>query len=171
MMAEMLVLRLVHVLGGVFWVGAMMYNAFFLMPTIAQAGPAAAGPIIAGFQQRKLFVWLPIVAILTMLAGVRLMMIQSANFSSAYFGTPMGRTYLAGGAMAIIAFAIGFAVNRPAMTRMSELGAAMASANDSAKAAMQGEMAMLRKRSGVGTVVVTWLLIGAAAAMAVARYM
>ena len=171
MMAEMLVLRLVHVLGGVFWVGAMMYNAFFLMPTIAQAGPAAAGPIIAGFQQRKLFVWLPIVAILTMLAGVRLMMIQSANFSSAYFGTTMGRTYLAGGAMAIIAFAIGFAVNRPAMTRMSELGAAMANANDSAKAAMQGEMAMLRKRSGVATAVVTWLLIAAAAAMAVGRYM
>ena len=70
MMAELLVLRLVHVLGGVFWVVAMMYNAFFLMPTIAQAGPAAAGPIIAGFQQPKLFVWLPIVAILTMAIGV-----------------------------------------------------------------------------------------------------
>lgn len=170
-MAEILVLRLVHVLGGVFWVGAMMYNAFFLMPTIAQAGPAAAGPIIAGFQQRKLFVWLPVVAILTMLAGVRLLMIQSAGFSSTYFGTPMGRTYLVGGALAIIAFAIGFAVNRPAMTRMSELGAAMATANDSAKSAMQGEMAMLRKRAGIATALVNWMLIAAAAAMAVARYM
>jgi uncharacterized membrane protein len=171
MMAEMLVLRLVHVVGGVFWVGAMMYNAFFLMPIMAQAGPAAAGPIIAGFQQRKLFVWLPVVAILTMLAGLRLMMLQSAGFSSVYFGTPMGRTYLLGGAAAIIAFAVGFAVNRPAMTRMSELGAAMAGSDEAKRAAMQAEMATLRKRAGVATAVVTWLLIGAAAAMAVGRYM
>ena len=68
MAAEMLVLRVVHVLGGVFWVGAMMYNAFFLMPALSQAGPAA-GPVMAGMQQRKLFMWLPIVAVATMLAA------------------------------------------------------------------------------------------------------
>jgi hypothetical protein len=169
-MAEMLVLRVVHVLGGTFWVGAMMYNAFFLMPILTQAGPAAAGPVIAGFQQRKLFVWLPVVAVLTMLAGVRLLMIKSAGFSSVYFATPMGRTYLLGGALAVIAFAIGFAVNRPAITRMSTLGATLATAEDSRKAVIQAEMATLRKRGAVGTAAVNWMLIVAAVAMAVARY-
>ena len=168
-MAELLVLRVVHVMGGIFWVGGMMWMAFFLMPTMAAAGPAA-GPVIAGLQQRKLFVWLPVVAIATMLAGIRLMMIQSANFSAIYFSTPMGRTYLAAGSMAILAFAIGLTVNRPAMNRIPAITAAMPSADESSRAQMQAEMATLRKRSGVMTKVVTWLLIGAAVGMSVARY-
>lgn len=170
MMAEMLVLRLVHVLGGIFWVGAMMYMAFFLMPTMAQAGPAA-GPVIAGLQQRKLFVWLPVIAIATLLAGIRLMMLQSDGFSAVYFGTPIGRTYLVSGALAVIAFALGISVNRPAMNRIGVLMAAMPTADEAGRAAMQAELAVLRRRSGVATKVVTWLLIAAAAGMAVARYM
>ena len=170
MMAEMLVLRLVHVMGGIFWVGGMMYMAFFLMPTMAQAGPAAA-PVIAGLQQRKLFVWLPVIAIATLLAGIRLMMLQSDGFSSLYFGTPMGRTYLVAGALAVIAFAIGVSVNRPTMNRIGVLSEAMPGADDSTRAQMQVEMAVLRKRSGVVTKLVTWMLIAAAAGMAVARYM
>ncbi len=170
MMAEMLVLRLVHVLGGIFWVGGMMWMAFFLMPTMAAAGPAAA-PIIAGLQQRKLFVWLPVVAIATILAGIRLMMIQSTGFSSIYFATPMGRAYVLGGSLAISAFAIGLTVNRPVMARMTELGTAMAAADEASRPAMQTEMATLRTRASRATRMVTWMLIVAAAALAVARYM
>lgn len=170
MMAELLMLRLVHVMGGIFWVGGMMYMAFFLMPTMAQAGPAA-GPVIAGLQQRKLFVWLPVIAIATMLAGIRLMMLQSDGFSAVYFATPMGRTYLIAGSLAVIAFAIGFSINRPIMNRIAVLTAAMPGADESSRAQLQAEMAMLRKRSGVATRLVTWLLIAAAAGMAVARYM
>jgi uncharacterized membrane protein len=169
MMAEILVLRLVHVLGGIFWVGAMLYNAFFLMPAMVQAG-AAAGPVMAGLQQRKLFTWMPVVAILTMLAGIRLMMIGSQGFDGTYFATPMGRTYLGGGVLAILGFVVGLTVARPAMMRAGELSQAMASADEAGRAAMQAELATLRKRGATASTVVTWMLIAAAAAMAVARY-
>ncbi len=169
MAAEMLVLRVVHVLGGVFWVGAMMYNAFFLMPALSQAGPAA-GPVMAGMQQRKLFMWLPIVAVATMLAGIRLLMIQSAGFSSVYFGTSAGRTYLLGGVVAIVAFAIGLFISRPTMMRMSQLSAALPTAEESRRAAMQEEMAVLRRRGATSGTIVTWMLIAATVAMAVGRY-
>ena len=43
MIAEILVLRLVHVLGGMFWVGSGLFSTFFLLPALAGAGPAAAG--------------------------------------------------------------------------------------------------------------------------------
>lgn len=169
-MGEMLVLRLVHVLGGTFWVGGMMYMAFFLMPAMAQAGPAA-GPVIAGMQQRKLFVWLPVVAIATLLAGIRLMMIQSDGFRAVYFATPMGRTYLVAGSLAIIAFVIGLTINRPAMNRIGVLTQEMASADDSRRTQLQSELAALRGRTRVATAIVTWMLIAAAAGMAVGRYM
>lgn len=169
MAAEMLVLRVVHVLGGVFWVGAMMYNTFFLMPVLSQAGPAA-GTVIAGMQQRKLFMWLPIAAIATMLAGIRLLMIQSAGFSSIYFSTAPGRTYLVGAVMAVTAFAVGLFVARPTMMRMTQLGASLPTADESRRAALQEEMAVLRRRGAVSGSLVTWLLIGATVAMAVGRY-
>lgn len=57
---EILVLRLVHVLGGVFWLGSGLFTAFFLMPALATAGPAA-GPLMGALQRRKLFTVLPIV--------------------------------------------------------------------------------------------------------------
>ena len=38
-MAELIVLRLIHVLGGIFWIGTMLYNTFFLVPVFTAAGP------------------------------------------------------------------------------------------------------------------------------------
>src|SRR5688500_5509174 len=70
MNAELIVLRLIHIVGGVFWVGSALFTAFFLMPTLMQAGPSAAGPVMGGLQQRKLMVWLPVVAVLVMLSGL-----------------------------------------------------------------------------------------------------
>lgn len=168
-MGEIVMLRLVHVVGGVFWVGSMMYLTFFLMPAMADIGPAA-GQLGAAFQRRKVFVWLPLVALLTILAGLRLLMIDSASFASGYFATNTGKLYLGGGIAAIVAFLIGVTVNRPAMTRLTALGETLAGADEAARARIGAEMAALRARSGTGAKVVTWLLIIAAATMAVARY-
>ena len=96
MTGELLVLRLVHIVGGMIWVGTGVFNSFFLMPTLAQAGPAA-GQVIAGLQKRRLFTFLPVVALLTILSGVRLMQITSAGFSPAWFASTPGRTYAAAG--------------------------------------------------------------------------
>ena len=37
MQGELLVLRLVHVLGGIFWVGSALFMAIFLFPALASA--------------------------------------------------------------------------------------------------------------------------------------
>ena len=45
MSAEIIVLRLLHILGGVFWVGAITYATFFVMPSIAEAGPGGGAAV------------------------------------------------------------------------------------------------------------------------------
>ncbi|HRP07539.1 MAG TPA: hypothetical protein PLL69_03535 [Gemmatimonadales bacterium] len=169
MSGELLVLRLVHVLGGIFWVGGMMYANFFLAPALRQAGPAAA-TVMAGLQQRKAFVWLPVIALITILAGIRLMMISSLGFQPAYFAAAPGKVYLAAGTASVIALVVGLAVVRPGMQRMAGIGARIASAPESERAAMQAEMARLGSRGAAMQALVTWLLIFAAAGMAVGRY-
>jgi len=170
MAGELLVLRLLHVMGAILWVGGMSFSTFFVMPAVAQAGPAA-GPVMAGFQRRKVFVWMPVIAIVTILSGFRLLMIVSSNFSSAYLSTPTGRTFTISAVIGLLAFLIGMIVTRPEMTRMGLLSAEAANATEARRAEIQAELATIRARNARITLLVTILLLIAAAGMAVARYM
>lgn len=169
MQTELLLLRIVHVVGGVFWVGAMAFNAFFLGPAMTAAGPAA-GPVAVGLQRRKVFVAMPIVAILTILAGLRLMMITSSGFSRAYFARPSGMTYAIGAALALLAFLYGLVVTRPAMARVAAMSHAAAS-DETTRERIAAEVRAQQQRARSSTLVVTVLLVLAATAMAVARYL
>lgn len=169
-MGEIVVLRLVHVVGGIFWVGSMMYLTFFLLPAIAELGPTA-GQVMAALQRRKPFVWLPIVALLTIVSGLRLLMISSASFSASYLATPTGQAYLGAGVLAIIALVVGLVVNRPLMGRMMALSASLADADTATRERVGAEIAAVRSRARAAAVLVTWMLVVAAAGMAVGRYL
>jgi hypothetical protein len=171
MSAEIVVLRLVHILGGIFWVGSGLFTSLFLMPALASSGPAA-GQVMAGLQQRRLFTILPVVALLTILSGLRLMWIGSAGFASAYFASASGRTLTAGGAASIAAFALSLLVARPAAVRAARLGASLAGAPEGAdRATLAAQLDALRRRGAVSSMLAVVLLVLAAAAMAVARYL
>jgi uncharacterized membrane protein len=165
MQAELLVLRLVHVLGGIFWVGSALFMAIFLFPALAASGPAA-GQVMAAIQRRRIFTVLPIVALLTLVSGVRLMQITSDGFSAAYFASSSGRVIAWGGTFAIAAFVIGLLVARPAGLKLARLNAGPPSMDPSATA----ERVRLERLVKVVGVVNVVLLLMAAVAMAVARY-
>lgn len=169
MSAELIVLRLIHIVGGTFWVGSVLFTSFFLMPTLMNAGPAAAGPVMGGLQQRKLMVWLPVVGLLVILSGLRLMMIVSGG-DPHWFQHRTGHTYSVAGGLAIVAFIIGMTVNRPAMVKAGKLGQSAVS-DAPTRAAIQEEIKRLQRRSYIGTMVVTWLMLASAVGMAVARYL
>lgn len=167
---ELLVLRTVHVLGGIFWVGSAVFTALFLVPALGTAGPAA-GQIMTAMRQRGLMTVLPAIAVLTILSGLRLMWIMSSGFSAAYFGAPAGRTFALAGAAAILAFLIAMVVTRPAAIRMGQLGGSIASALPDQRDALMNELATLSRRNSLASGVVTTLLVLGAFGMAIARYL
>lgn len=169
MNAELIVLRLIHVVGGIFWVGSVMFTSFFLMPALMKAGPVASGAVSAGLQARRMLTWLPAAAILVILTGLRLMMIVSQGQPD-WFQHRAGHAYAVSSALAVVAFIIGVAVSRPAMIKAMRLGQAAVS-DAASKQMIQGEAARLQRRSYLGTMAVTWLLVLAAIGMAVARYL
>lgn len=171
MNAELLVLRLVHILGGIFWVGSAIFTSFFLIPVIGSS-PAVAGQVMAGLQKRRLFTILPIVAFLTIVSGIRLLAIASAGFSSAYFSTSMGRTFAASALAAIVAFLLSLLISRPGFVRVGRLGASLATATDEgARQRITAEMQRLSRRVAIANAIVVALLLFSAAGMATARYM
>ena len=171
MNGEFIVLRLVHILGGIFWVGSGLFTAFFLVPALAKSGPAA-GQIMAALQQRRLFTVLPIVALLTIFSGLRLMWLTSAGFDPVYFAGPVGRTFSMSGGFAILAFILSLAVARPAAVRAASLGASLATAPDEAtRTRLTAQLTGLRRRGAIASTVVLVLFVLGAAGMAVARYL
>jgi uncharacterized membrane protein len=169
MQAELLVLRLIHVIGGIFWVGSGLFTSFFLFPVLTQSGPAAAA-IMTGLQRRKMMVILPINAIITMLAGLRLMQITSGGFSRAYFASPMGKTYVVAGMAAILSFLMGIIIARPGTLRLTRL-TQMAASGEQDREKLAAEMRAVQQRIKIASLIAMVLLLLSAAGMAVARYL
>ncbi len=170
MTSELIVLRIVHVLGGIFWVGSGLFTSFFLIPALGRLGPAGAGPVMGALQQRRLFTILPVVAVLTILSGVRLLQIASGGFSPAYFDSRTGQTFLWSGVAAVIAFLLSLLVARPAAVRIGQLSSSLATMSEEERGTRSIEVERLRRRSSVSSTIATVLLIGAAVGMSIARY-
>ena len=129
MHAEFLVLRLVHILSAIVWVGSGVFTRIFLIPALS-GSPAVMGQVVAGLQRRRYFVVVPIVATLTILSGLRLLWITSAGFSSGYFATGTGRTFAISAVAAIIAFVLSLGVARPAAVRAGGISGLLAATPD-----------------------------------------
>jgi uncharacterized membrane protein len=166
----MILLRLIHILLGLFWVGAMVFTTFFLFPSL-MGDPATMGKVVQGLMKRRFMMIMPLVAIFTILSGAAMLWITSGGQMDAYMQTPAGRTFSMAGGLAILAFVLGITMARPAGMKAAALGARMASVTEpTERARLQAEMAALQKTNGMITVLVTLMVLLAAAGMAIARY-
>jgi uncharacterized membrane protein len=170
MNSELLVLRVIHVYGAVVWAGTSLFVSFFLIPAIGMAGPAG-GPVMAALVKRKLFTIVPIVAVITMLAGLRLMWLTSKGFSAAYLSSALGQTYSIGATFALLTFIVFMAVNHPAIGKMLVLGQQMAAAPEAERPALMAQLNAVRARSATASKANALFISITILAMALGRYM
>ncbi len=158
---ELIVLRLLHVAVGAFWVGSVLFLAIFLGPSVRAAGPAG-GEVMRRLLERRFPLVIITAAAVTVLSGFRLYWRMSNGFDPVWIDTPMGLSYTAGGIAALIAFGIGLTVTLPAARRLAVV-----------MQTMQGptpELAALSKRMAAGARWAAMLLAVSVILMAVARY-
>ena len=162
-------LRLIHIVGGVFWVGSVLFLSFYLIPTVQALGPAA-GPFMDHLTRvRKLPVGLVLATLLTLASGVLLVWLDSAHFQGAWFRSGPGMTFTAGGALALVSGVIGFLVSSPTARRLGTLAAAARAAGQPTPDQLQ-EIQRLQTRLATVGILNAVLLVLATAAMATARY-
>jgi hypothetical protein len=165
-----LTLRFVHIVGGVFWVGAVFLNVFFLFPTVRDAGPQGGRIMQDLMQRRRLPAYINAAAGLTMLSGLIMYGRLAAASNGAWAGTPSGITFGIGGLATIIAAIIGGATIRRAGDRMIAIGATVQAAGGPPSDAQATEMRNLQARMARAMRTVAALLFIAVSAMAVGRY-
>jgi uncharacterized membrane protein len=164
------VLRLVHILGGVFWVGSVMFATLLLAPTLQAVGPGA-GPVMNQLVKvRKMPLVMMISSALTIVSGVWLLIIDSAGQPGVWMRSGTGMTFGFGGVLAILGFVIGMAVNAPASKRLAVLGAAAGARGGPPTAEEQAEIRRVQGRMSAASKIVMVLLVLATGAMAIARY-
>jgi hypothetical protein len=167
----LLLLRLVHIVVGVFWVGAVAFIAFFLLPSLQAAGPAGGAIMQQLTQQQRMPAWLSASGGLTVLAGLLLYWHDSGGFSSVeWMRSGTGITFGIGAVLAIAGIGVGTGVNVPAAR---ELGVIMARAQAAGGLPTPADLAAaerLQARLASGGRAAAVLLLLAAAAMSVARY-
>ena len=112
MIVLLIVLRILHVLGGVFWVGAALAMNLFINPSLratAEAGQKVTAHLIT---QTKFAAALIVSSAATIIAGTWLYWIDSNGFSYGWMNTPTGIVFGVGGLFAFVGWGTGFVLSR-----------------------------------------------------------
>lgn len=92
-------LRLIHIVFGTFWTGSAIFTAFFLLPVLRSAGPAA-GPVMSRLGPR-IGPILGVASLLTIISGFIMFGQLSAGTGGEWVHTPRGTTLGVGGRNAL----------------------------------------------------------------------
>lgn len=166
-----LILRLLHIGGGVLWVGATVFVTLYVEPTAKDLGPAA-GPFMNGLTNtRKMSRFFMITGGSAVLAGTWLYLIDAGGDPIGFMRDATGMAFGLGGLAAWAAFILGFLAIKPAIERMGAIGAQMRDAGGPPSAELIGQMQAAQARVHMLGRIDLVLLGIAVVAMAVARYL
>ena len=162
--------RVLHIVLGAFWMGAIVFVAFFLMPAVGEAGPDGA-KVMAGLVRRQYLNLVPIVALVNILSGFWLYWRFTAGFDPGLSGTRGAIAFGTGGILAVVALHIGLLSMRRNVLRAMKLAGQAAQTPDAAeKAALVARAAALRLRAAKAAPIVAIMLLLTTALMAVGHY-
>lgn len=164
----MVVLRFVHIVLGVLWVGGVFALSVIVIPGMQQLG-LPLDPLTKTLNHRKFSQIMMAFGGLTVLAGLTMMYILGHG-NEAFFQSHFGRTLSLGGLCAILALVIGGSVARPALAKIGKLQADLAANPPKGDDPRKAQIAALQQRIVFFSKLVVILLLIAVTCMAVARY-
>ena len=160
-------LRVVHIVGGVLWVGGAALFFLYIEPTINKLGPDAENFVDEMINRRKLPLYFVSISTLTVIAGVVLYWRNFGGINSSPFGLALGL----GGLSAIAAWVGGKLLIPRALASLSSIAAEMKAGGGPPSSEVLGRMHATQERLRLVGAVDLILLAVAVVAMAIARYL
>jgi hypothetical protein len=167
----LIILRLIHITCGIFWAGATIYVALFIQPAVKATGPEGSKFVQQLAKTNKLPIVMMLVALLTVISGVLMIWKLSGGLQSEWMASKHGIVLSTGGAFAIIAFLIGFTVNRPTVAKIAATGKLIAAQGAPPSAEQLKQLNSLKNRLFTATNIVASLLAITVIAMSIVRYL
>ncbi len=161
-----LILRLIHIFSGVFWVGSALMLNFYILPAAGATADAGQRFIQHLMSRTRIQTMMAATGGATLLAGVFLYWIDSNGFTSAWMKSGAGLGFGIGAVFGLIAFVVGIMIGR----NNSMLGKIGAQIKGEPTLEQLAQISTIRKTLGILSPINAWSLILATAFMAAARY-
>lgn len=160
-------LRFIHIVAAVFWVGAAVTMGFFVFPVLLTGDLGTTRLTRQIMMGRKLAIILPVVTLLVVISGGYLYWIDFPNMSMSVF-TPRALDYTLGAFLGIVALIVGFSINMPTGIKLTAVMDSIGTASPTIE--QSNEIARLSRKLLIATRCIAILTLGSAALMALARY-
>jgi hypothetical protein len=161
-------LRLLHIIAGVLWVGALGLMVMFIMPAVGRTGAAGGQFMQHMVKNTKLTTYMPMLGLVTVLAGAGLYYHNIRLSNGEFARSTMGMVYGIGAVAAILGLIIGGAMTGGSANKIGKISAAAGGSPSPEQAA---QIAALQVRMRTGARVTFALLLITTITMAVARYL
>lgn len=163
-----LILRVFHILAGVFWAGVTFFGVFSLGPTARSAGPEGGR-----FMQRlngpsgRFNTWMATTATLTAVTGALLYLRIAFNVGPNWFLSSQGITLSVAAFLGLAGYLHGTLTLRPTNIRIGQLGQEIAASGGPPSPAQLAEMQVLQEKSathsGITGILIALAVVGMAA--------
>ena len=166
----MIILRLLHIIAGVFWVGAALMLTFFISPTVGATKEAGQGFMrhFMGNTKFNLVMWTS--AITAVVAGQILYWIDSDGFTSAWMHSGPGIGFGGAAGFALLGLIVGVFQNKNS-NALAQLGGQIQSQGTPPSPEQAVQLQSLGKALKIGGTLNATFLILATIGMAIARYL
>ena len=163
----MLFLRLTHIIGGVFWVGAALMMNFFIAPSVRATGDSGRRVVGHLMARTRFSTVIMVSAYATVIAGFLLYALDSSWFTSSWLSSGPGIGFGLGAVFALVGLVTGL-MNGGNNRKLAQLGAQIQGKPTSEQAAALGA---IQTQQAWVVPVNSYSLMLAALLMAVARYL
>jgi len=165
-----IVLRLVHVVGGILWGGGAIAYLFFVKPAAQTLGSSAPEFMQALVERRKYPLFMQVASGLTIVAGAILFWQTSAGLNPVWLKSATGIGFTTGAGAALIAFLAGNTVVAPATRALGRIGQQIATSGKPPTPDQAHQLQGIQNRIAAAERITFIMLAIAMAAMATARY-
>jgi uncharacterized membrane protein len=164
------ILRIVHIFGGVFWVGGAIVHLAFIEPT-AKATAPEGHKFIQYFMGRGRFaLFMTISSSLTVLSGAILFWYASGGLQPGWIASGPGLIYTLGSVVGIVVYIFGMTLVKPRADQLGVLGREIAVAGGAPTPTQMAQLQKLDQELALVGRVDFVLLAISTLAMATARY-
>ena len=166
-----IVLRIIHILSGVLWVGGATLFFLYIEPTINKLGPDAERFVDEVVNRRKLPIYFVTLSTFSVLGGAVLYWRDSSGLDFTWITSATGLAFTVGGIVALAAWLGGNLLIPKTLGQLMAVGAQMKASDGPPGPELVGRLHAVQEKLHTIGMVDTVLLGVAVVAMASARYL
>ena len=167
----LITVRIVHIGAAMSWFGGALIGSLFLEPTARALGKGGQPFMQHLMRNRRMGIFFPIVAALTILSGAALYWRVSGGLNGGWISSASGLAFTTGGLAAIVAFVGGMVLIGPSTAEQTAVQTELAAGGGAPSEAQRARLARAEGRMRLATRLNLGLILFAALTMAVGRYL